>query len=291
MTLVPPSIDPVAAAVGAFYDVNDAAFERVYGDVIQAFRTTDVTRLLDYEAQAMGLARGMKVLDAGCGVGGPAIYFAHRFGVRVDGITISRVQARRAAAKVDAAGLAGSVTVRCGDYHRLVPEFEAGSYDVVYFLESFGHSHDKGRAIDQAWAVLAPGGRLYLKDLFVKEAAAPEHREEIRANVRRIDEAYRYQVGDLYEVLRLLRRRGFILSAVKTVDIALEDFENLTLSNEFQELTGIHRIDDLSTYLFPVDFFEVVCLKPWHDASLGSNRYFLQNLYQLRIEGVPPDQL
>jgi SAM-dependent methyltransferase len=280
-----------ADAVGRFYDEHADAFQRVYGDVIQAFRTTDVRRLLDYEAKAMGLAPGMKLLDAGCGVGGPALYFAEKYGVRVDGITMSGVQARLAAQRVEAAGLGGQVAVRQGDYHAPGEEFERATYDVVCFLESLGHSHDKGRALDCAWEMLAPGGRLYIKDLFVREPLVPEHEEAIAANIRRINEAYHYFVGDLYDVLRHLRRGGFILSALKTVDIALEDFEDLTISNEFQELTGIHAIDDLGTYHFPVDFFELIAFKPPYDKLKGNNRDFLQNLLQLKVHRVPPDAL
>src|SRR5689334_6724984 len=61
--------------VGEFYDQQHDAFLKVYGDTIQAFRTTDITKLLEYQARSMGLKNGMKILDAGCGICGPAIYF------------------------------------------------------------------------------------------------------------------------------------------------------------------------------------------------------------------------
>lgn len=278
-----------AAAVGRFYDEQADAFMRVYGDVIQAFRTTDVTRLLDYEAKAMELAPGMKVLDAGCGVGAPAIYFAGRYGVRVDGVTVSAVQAKVASDKIEEVGLRGRVTVRHGDYHALGEEFEPGSYDVMCFLESFGHSHEKSRAIESAWTMLAPGGRLYIKDLFIREPLIPEDQDVIDSLIRRINDSYHYEVADLYTVLKHLRRRGFIVSAVKTVDIALEEFENLTISYEFQELTGINCVDVWNGYVFPVDFFELICIKPWYDISVGNSRYFLQNLYLMQIKGVLPN--
>jgi SAM-dependent methyltransferase len=278
-------------AVGRFYDQHADAFQRVYGDVIQAFRTTDVTRLLDHEAASMELHPGMRVLDAGCGVCGPAVYFAQRYGVTVDAITASPRQARTGAARIREGGVEGLVTVRQGDFHHLAEHLPPESYDVVCFLESFGHSRDKGRALASAWEMLRRGGRLYLKDLFVREVSDPELRERIAENIRRINEAYVYDVADLYEVLRQARRLGFILSSLATVDIPLEEFEDLTISNEFQELTGINRIDDLGVYAFPVDFLEMSCLKPWYDPASGNNRYFLQNLYDLRLRGVPEHEL
>ncbi len=284
-------VGEAASRVGRFYDENAEAFGRVYGEVIQAFRTKDVRTLLDYEARAMGLREGMRLLDAGCGVAGPAIHFAQSYGVQVDAVTASEVQAGLARAKVEAAGLGERVRVTRGDYHALDERFEAGGYDVVCFLESFGHSQDKARAIGSAWEALRPGGRLYIKDLFAKEAFSPEHRRAIEANIRRIDEAYRYQVGDLYETLRHLRRRGFLILAVKSIEIPLEEFENLTISNEFQELTGIHRIDDLEGYAFPVDFFELIAMKPAHGIEAGRNRDALQNAYLMAVEGLSPEEL
>lgn len=273
-------------AVGRFYDDHYDAFRSIYGDVIQAFRTIDISVLLDYEARAMELKLGMKVLDAGCGVCGPAVYFAEKYGVLVDAITASGTEAESATEKINTAGLSGQIVVRKGDYHRLEKFFTEESYDVVYFLESFGHSHDKKLAISSAWKILKPGGRLYIKDLFAKEAALRKHRAPIEENIRRINDSYCYHVGDLYQVLQQVRQRGFILSFLKTIDIPLEEFENLTISNEFQELTGINRIDDLKTYLFPVDFFELLCIKPWYKLSVGNSRYFLQNLYNLHIKGL-----
>ena len=280
-----------AEVVGRFYNEHSDAFLRVYGDVLQAFRTTDISRLLDYEAGSMGLNDGMSVLDAGCGVCGPAIYFAKKHEIFVDAITVSSIQAQLASEKIAVADLSGQIVVKQGDYHFLEAFFPKESYDVVYFLESFGHSDNKELVISSAWNMLKPGGRLYIKDLFIKEAAASGHQVPIKEYIRSINEAYCYAVGDIYEVLRQLRQKGFILSFLKTIDIPLKDFENLTISNEFQELTGINHIDDLQTYIFPVDFFELLCIKPWYNLEEEGNSYFLQNLYNLQIQGLSQDYL
>ncbi|MGZ5247640.1 MAG: class I SAM-dependent methyltransferase [Flavitalea sp.] len=272
-----------SASVGRFYDEHEQEFQEVYGDVIQAFRTTDISKLLNYQASAMSLNAGMKLLDAGCGVCGPAIYFAKHFKVEIDAVTASAMQAKTAEKKIAEAGLSDQVKVFQLDYHFLDNSLQAGSYDVVYFLESFGHSSDKQKVIDTAFKFLKPGGLLYIKDLFCKETTGSEHAGMIHENLEKINEAYKYKVADLYEVLSWLRRKGFILSYLKTVDIALEDFENLSISNEFQDLTGINRIDSLQDYIFPVDFFEIACIKPWYNPTAGNSRYFLQNLYHLQV--------
>ena len=275
-----------AAAVGRFYDEHHQAFLEVYGDVIQAFRTKDVADLLDYQIESMGLADGQRVLDAGCGVAGPAIHFARARDVEVEAITVSKAQAEEARRRVEEAGLDGRIRVSHGDYHTLDEIYPRDHFDLVYFLESFGHSHDKRRVLEASLKVLKPGGTLYVKDLFQKEPIVPEHTEAIRREVEKINSAYRYHIADLYEVLAQVRRLGFILANLKTVDLPLDRFENLTISNDFQELTGIARIDDWAKYIFPVEFYELKCFKPWYAIGSGSSRYFLQNLYHMQVLGT-----
>ena len=79
--------------------------------------------------------------------------------------------------------------------------YESESFDVVYFLESFGHSHNHQKAINSAWEVLKQGGVLYIKDLFKKIAAIPEHEGKIEDEIIKINTAYHYNIADLYEVL------------------------------------------------------------------------------------------
>jgi hypothetical protein len=125
--------------------------------------------------------------------------------------------------------------------------------------------------------MLRPGGVLYIKDLFKRLPLRPGDQVRIDREVRKINEAYHYDVSDLNEVLDMVRSRGFILAFLKAVDLDLSEFENLAISNEFQELTGIALIDDWDDYVFPVDFFELRCIKPDFDLADRPDRHFLQN--------------
>src|SRR5262245_18114739 len=71
------------ARVGQFYAETTDKFLQVYGEVIHAFRSMDVTKLLDYQIESIGFTAGQHVFDAGCGVCGPATYFAKNAGVTV----------------------------------------------------------------------------------------------------------------------------------------------------------------------------------------------------------------
>jgi ubiquinone/menaquinone biosynthesis C-methylase UbiE len=277
--------------VGEFYNQYNDKFLQVYGDVIQAFRTHDVGKLLDYQIEAMGLKEGMKVVDAGCGICGPAIYFAKNAGVEVHAVTISKEQYEQAQKRISEAGMESKVFVYHGDYHDLKSVIGTEGFDVVYFLESFGHSPFHSKAINSAWKVLKNGGLLYMKDLFRREPLLEGHADKIEREIKKINDAYRYNIADLYDVLHHLRKQGWILSKFKTIDLPLGEFENLTISNEFQELTGIAQIESWDDYVFPVDFFEVFCIKPEFDLSNGLDKYFLQNLMYMKVHGKKEEEL
>lgn len=285
----PDSFEP--NQVGDFYNEQTDNFIKVYGEVIQAFRTTDISKLLDYQIESIGLKKGMRVLDAGCGICGPARYFAEHAGVEVEALTISEDQVQKAKKLNQEAGLNEKVNVTHGDYHQFQNYYKSDSFDAVYFLESFGHAQNHEEVIHSAWGMLKPGGTLYIKDLFVKEAALESLKDDIKKEVENINKAYRYNIADLYEVLRIIRKKGYILSSVKTIDLPLEDFENLTISNDFQELTGINKIENLQEYIFPVDFFEIKCHKPWNALEYGNSRYFLQNLYYMQVHNRKQEEL
>jgi hypothetical protein len=102
--------------------------------------------------------------------------------------------------------------------------------------------------------------------------------------VRKINEAYQYDIADLNAVLDHVRRKGYVLSSLRTIDLNLREFENLTISNEFQELTKIARIEDWGEYVFPVEFYELKLVKPDFDIYERPDRYFLQQLYSKQAE-------
>lgn len=291
LTLRETSTNHSATEVGDFYNAQTDNFLKVYGEVIQAFRTNDVKKLLDYQIETIGFEPGQRVLDAGCGVCGPARFFAKNAGIQVEAITISEDQVEKSRAYIAAEGLEGNVNVTHGDYHQLEKYYEADSFDIVYFLESFGHATNHEQVLHSAWGMLKPGGKLYIKDLFIKEAAIESLKKDIRREVKNINDAYRYNIADLYEVLKFVRKKGYILSSVKTIDLPLEDFENLTISNDFQELTGINKIENLQEYVFPVDFFEITCIKPWNALEYGNSRYFLQNLFYMQMHNRKQEEL
>lgn len=105
--------------------------------------------------------RPKRILDAGCGVGGSARYLARKFDAAVTGYTLSGVQAARGQEYNIAAGLEEQVELHTGDVTRLSPE-TAGTFDLIWSLESAEHMADKRDLLDRFHRLLRPGGQLLL---------------------------------------------------------------------------------------------------------------------------------
>ena len=109
-------------------------------------------------ARRIGIRRGDRVLDAGCGVGGSAIWLAKTYGVAVVGITPVAGQVARAYRYARQHGIGESVAFAQQDYTRTT--FTEGCFDVVWAMESVCHAPDKRRFFAEARRLLRPGGRL-----------------------------------------------------------------------------------------------------------------------------------
>ena len=121
-------------------------------------------------------AHAPRVLDAGCGVGGSAIWLAQQAGCRCVGITLVESQALLARGFASARGVApvrgatpGTGELPCARFvvnDFTSPAFKPGSFDAVWAVESFDHAPDKEKWIGEMHALLRPGGRLIIADGF-----------------------------------------------------------------------------------------------------------------------------
>lgn len=103
---------------------------------------------------------GERLVDLGCGRGGPGLVVAVRTGARLLGLDISEValaEARQAAARFPGLDAEG-VRFRPGDF--AATGLQDGAVRAVMSVDALTFATDKQCALDEIFRVLAPGGRL-----------------------------------------------------------------------------------------------------------------------------------
>jgi tocopherol O-methyltransferase len=121
-------------------------------------------------ADQLGVQEGMRVFDAGCGLGGTAIWLARHRGAQVVGLTIAPSQVVHGQRAAEEQGVADRVTLRVGDY--MASGLEPGTFDVVLNLESLCHCYDVDAYLEHAHALLRPGGRYATMDFYPRGSDA-----------------------------------------------------------------------------------------------------------------------
>ena len=119
-------------------------------------------------ARRAGVRDKMRMIDAGCGSGGPACTIANFYSeVQIDAITISEEQVSTGNKLIKEKKLEKRINMYVGDYHEL--PFKKDSYDLIYFFESVGYSYNLEQLFKEAYRILKPRGIIYIKDVFLIE--------------------------------------------------------------------------------------------------------------------------
>jgi tocopherol O-methyltransferase len=109
-------------------------------------------------ASKIGIRPGLRILDAGCGIGGSSIWLAKTFDVEVVGITPVASQVERARHFAKKQGITHQVSFEQQDY--TYTTFPQASFDVIWGMESLCHAPDKQLVLAESRRLLRPGGRL-----------------------------------------------------------------------------------------------------------------------------------
>lgn len=235
-----------------YYEQVTPAYLEFLGTTFQAgllkghhsFSPTESNIVIAARAQLGGAEH---ILDAGCGVGGPAIDFAKQYPVRVDGVTISSLQQKIGTDLVQQAGLADRVFLRTADFQAL--PFSDKTFDRVLFLESLGHAQKIEDALREAFRVLQPGGMLYCKDVFCFE---PPLTQVQQSDLELFEKTYVYKTYSSQDMLNLLSKVGF-------VDITHTSLEEHVSTEHFRQA----MVGDLNPYTdLPIVFGDVIGFKP-----------------------------
>jgi SAM-dependent methyltransferase len=159
----PKVVDRYGASYGNFTsDVYSEIRRQAYGKDIgqNSWLTLDeLERFISF----LNLTTSSRVLDVGCGSGGPALHVSRTTGCEVVGVDV-REDALAIASRMTAEAPFGMrVTFRRADAGRPLP-FEDATFDAVLCIDSVNHLPDRP-GIFAEWArLLRPGGRLLFTD-------------------------------------------------------------------------------------------------------------------------------
>lgn len=114
-------------------------------------------------AARMELRAGMRVLDVGCGIGGPARYFAGELGCQVSGIDLTEEFVNVAKSLTRLVGLESAAEFRQGN--ALALPYEAESFDRAYTIHVLMNVGDKAGVFREVRRVLKAGGLFVMFDI------------------------------------------------------------------------------------------------------------------------------
>jgi len=141
-------------------------------NLAEAVRNTDKFVIEQLQINSVDI-----VLDAGCGVGGTAIYIAESTGAKVWGITLSNIQqniARKKAFKSKAANL---LKFSIQDYTKT--NFEHDTFSKVFGIEGICHCSSKMDFLKEAYRIIKPGGKIAVIDGFLMKANLDQREQKI----------------------------------------------------------------------------------------------------------------
>jgi len=138
------------------------------------------TKAVEEAIAALGLKPGMRVLDIGAGLGGPARYIAERTGAHVTALELQEDLSAIAEDLTRRCGLSALVDHRCGN----VLDGVAGNFDAIVSMLCFLHIPDRVRLFAVCRSVLKKGGTIYIEDFGRNRDATPAETEALAIKVQ-----------------------------------------------------------------------------------------------------------
>ncbi|KAJ4333758.1 Delta(24)-sterol C-methyltransferase [Ascochyta clinopodiicola] len=204
-----------------------------------------IARHEHYLAHKMRLQDNMRVLDVGCGVGGPAREIVKFTGVNIVGLNNNDYQIERAKAYAEQEGLSDKLKYTKGDFMQM--SFPDNSFDAVYAIEATVHAPSLKGIYSEIFRVLKPGGVFGVYEWLMTDKYDNDnsHHREIRLGI---------EIGD---GIANMEKIEVALAAMNAAGFVMEHHEDLADRDDpypwYWPLSGqlkyISTIGDIPTIL------------------------------------------
>jgi len=174
-----------------------------------------IARHEHYLAAKIGITEGSKVLDVGCGIGGPAREICRFTDCNIVGLNNNDYQIERATIHTEKASLIPKMEYVKGDFMQM--EFEPNTFDFVYAIEATVHAPSLEGIYGQIFKVLKPGGRFGVYEWLMTDKYDPENEDHKRI-------CHGIEVGN---GISHMCKISEALAAIKAVGFELEFHEDL----------------------------------------------------------------
>ncbi|CAK5262021.1 unnamed protein product [Mycena citricolor] len=224
-------VDSYAEVVNGYYDGATELYEYAWAQSFHFCRfykgegfDAALARHEHYLAAQMKLRPGMRVLDVGCGVGGPARAIARFLDVEIVGLNNNEFQVQRARKYTKKAALNEQVTFVRGDFMKLEEQFGPNSFDagafyssprvefelkgvLVYAIEATCHAPTWEGVYGEIFKVLKPGGTFGVYEWCMTDEWDPSNPEHAKLQ-------HEIELGNGIPEMRSLKRAREALKSV-----------------------------------------------------------------------------
>ena len=172
----------------------------------------------DEVIKTAGIKNGMKVLDAGCGIGGTSLCIAEKTGAGVWGITITPEQVDLAIKYARKKNIHNLVNFSVQNYTKT--SFPSNFFDVVIGIESICYASPKSSFLKEAYRVLKPGGKIVIADGYLGRKPKNEKEKEIIKEFKWSFALTEFVSGE--DMLKQMKEIGFTNAISKNMNNQVE---------------------------------------------------------------------